>query len=85
MITTFEQRHSTNDLVSSTGTIAEVKDWLKIWVKGPVIEIIVSLNKLMGTLSKCEAVPERKELHEFTKISSAKETTTLLRYRNIFG
>lgn len=85
MITSFEQRHSTNDLVSSTGTIAEAKDWLKIWVKGPLIEIIVSLVKLAGTLSKSEAVPERKELHEFAKISSEKRTIALLRYRNIFG
>ena len=78
-----------NDLVSSTGTIAEVKDWLKIRVKGPIIEIIVSLIKLkiklMETLSKSEAVPERKEKHEFTKISSEKRTITLLRYGNIFG
>ena len=85
MITSFEQRHSTNDHISSTGTIAEAKDWLKTWVKGPLIETIVSLIKLMGTLSKSEAVPERKELHESTKISSEKRTITLLRYRNIFG
>ena len=39
-------------------------DRLKIWVKGLLIEIIVSLVELMGTLSKPVAVPERNKLHK---------------------
>ena len=67
---------TTRAIFSSTGTIPEVIDRLKIWVKGLLIEIIVSLIKLMGTLSKPMAVPECKERHKL--ITSCSEISSNL-------
>lgn len=62
---------TTRVILSSPGTITEVMDWLKIWVKGLLLEIIVSLIKLMGALSNPETVPERKELNKWITTCSA--------------
>lgn len=57
---------TTRAIFSSAETTPELNDKLEIWVKGLLIEEIVSLKRLMEILSKLVPYPERKVLQILT-------------------